>query len=529
MMKLNKQKLLLCLMLLVCMFFASCTLKPNKTQQPLTLQLSAEPSTLNPLLYTDAASSQVVGLVFSGLLKVSTNMQLIPDLAESYQVNKDQTIYTFKLRDNLFFHDGHPLSSKDVKFTFDLLLDSKTNTVRRSNYIINGKKVIFKQLDDRHIQAILPQPFAPFLYHMTMGILPKHLLENVDINTAAFNRQPIGSGPFKFEQWLSAQFVQLKRHERYYADTPKLKEIVLKIIPDNNTALVSLEKGEIDTATLLGKDYQRYQNHPDFNIYRYDDLLYTYLGFNLKNSHFSQLKVRQAVAYAIDKQAIVKGVLKGFGSPAELPASPVSWAYPDIKTPFYHYDPQKSMSLLLECGYQKNQQGYFEKDQKELSFTLITNKGNKDREKVAQLLQQFLKNVGIKMDIRLLEWSSFIKIVNDPSQNKKFDAVILGWSLGLDPDSYNIWHSSQFPKGFNFIAYNNKQVDQLLVQGRLQNNKQVRKEIYQKIYRIIGAEIPYIFLYYPETLTGIQDRVKGLSSASPVGLFNPIENVFITP
>ncbi|MEK9657853.1 MAG: peptide-binding protein [bacterium] len=530
-MKHNKH--LLGLLLIVLIGLAACSQAPinkKKLQKPLTLNISAEPSVLNPILSTDSASSKVIDLVFSGLLRVSTNLELIPDLAQSYTINSEGTIYTFNLHKNAYWHDGKPVTAEDVKFTFERILDPKTNTVRRSNYIINGKEVQFKVINSHCIQAILPQPFAPFLTHMTMGILPKHLLSNQDINTALFNRNPIGSGPFVFQEWHSAQFIRLKRNENYYGKRPKLGSLLLKIIPDQNTALISLEKAEIDQSGISGKDYARYKDHPEFSIHRYEDLVYTYMGFNLKHQFFKDSQIRKAIAMAINKDAIVNGVLKGFGTTAHLPASPVSWAFPEtLKKNPYPYNPEKSRQLLKAAGFRKNKQGILQKNGQPFEFTLITNKGNKDREKVAQLIQQFLKSVDIKVEIRLMEWSSFIKIVNAAKDPKDFDAVILGWSLGLDPDGHSLWHSSQYPKGFNFVAYNNAKVDKALQKGRLTMNTQHRKTIYKQVYHEIAKDLPYIFLYYPESLTGIQDRVKGLSPAGPAGLMNPIENVYLQP
>jgi len=502
------------------------SLDPNGT---LNLNLGAEPTYLNPILSTDVPSSTVGGMVFSGLMRVNSDLEMIPDLAASYSISKDGLVYTFKLRKNVKWHDGAPFTANDVKFTFDKILDPKTNTVRRSNYIIDKKKVKFEVIDNHTFRAILPKPFAPFLTHMGMGILPKHLLENEDINTTKFNRNPVGTGPFVFQLWKPDQYVKLTRNDHYFRSIPKLKGLILKIIPDEQTALVALKKGEIDQGGIPSKDFKKLKNHPKFTIYRYDDLNYTYLGFNLKHPFFKNLKVRQAIAHAINKKAIVKGVLKGFGNEADLPSSPVSWAYPlEANIEKLGFNPDKGRQLLAEEGFKLNTStNTLEKDGKAFEFRIITNKGNKDREKTAQIIQRYLADIGIKVNIQLMEWSSFIKIVNAPIDPKKYDAVILGWSLGLDPDGYAIWHSSQYPKGFNFIGYQNSHVDELIVQGRQETIKSKRKSIYGKIFNKIGQEVPYVFLYYPEVLVGVNKRVRGLSKPGPAGLLNEIENVYV--
>jgi len=525
-------KLTLFASILIAITAASCgpNTVPTNHKDFLRLNLGAEPSLLNPILSTDSASSSVEGMIFSGLMRVNTELEMAPDLAEKVTISKDGRVYTFRLKKNIRWHDGTAMTAADVKFTFDTILDPKTNTVRRSNYIIDGKKIRFTVIDKYTIRANLPQPFSPFLIHMGMGILPRHLLQGKNINTDPFNRHPIGTGPFTFQDWKSGHHILLNRNSDYFGEMPKLEGILMKIIPDERTALLALAKQEIDEASIPKKDYKKYKNHKGINVFRYEDLLYTYLGFNLEHPLFSDHRIRKAIAHAVNKRAIVNGVLKNFGAPAHIPSSPVSWAYPARSSfPIYSYNPEMSKSLLAEAGFILNPKTeLLEKNGAPFKFTLITNKGNKDREKTAQIIQRFLKNIGIEMSIQLMEWSAFIKIVNEPISPKKFDAVILGWSLGLDPDGYAIWHSSQYPRGFNFIGYQNAKVDSLLDQGRRATQKAERKSIYARVYSQIAQDVPYLFLYYPEVLTGINKRIKGLSKPGPAGLMNPIEAVYIT-
>jgi len=528
----TKNKLLYLIIAVVGIVVTACQSTTQNNQmdsQTLFLHLGGEPTYLNPVLSTDSPSSSVEGFIFSGLFKVNANLELEPDLVSTYSVNVSGTEYVFQLKRNVNWHDGQPFTANDVKFTFDVILDKNTNTVRRSGYVLDGIPIQFSVIDDYTIKAILPKPFAPFLNRMAIGILPKHILKNEDINKTAFNRAPIGTGPYKFKRWESAQYVQLERNEEYYFSIPKIKNIIMKIIPDSNTALLALEKGEIDESGIPAKDYERYLKKPNITIHQYYDLVYTYLGFNLDHPVFSDPKVRKAIAYAINKEAIVKGVLKGFGVVANIPSSPVLWSYPpEANIPKFDYNVKKAQQLLKEAGFKLNEKtNQLEKNGQPFSFKIITNKGNKYREKSAQIIQQMLSSIGIDVSIQLLEWSAFIKIVNADQAPKEYDAVILGWSLGLDPDSYSIWHSSQYPKGFNFIGYNNANVDQLLEQGRTTTNKADRKVIYQQLYQKIASDVPYIFLYFPETILGVNKRVKGLSEAGPAGLMNPIENVYL--
>ena len=504
-------------------------LKHNLTYNILKLNLGAEPSLLNPILFTDSPSAEIVGLVFNGLFKVKEDLSMTPDLVANYSISADGKVYTFNLRKDVLWHDGKPFTSDDVLFTFEKLFDSKTNTVRRSDFVINGKPIIFKKIDTYTLKAILPEPFAPFLVNLGLGILPKHLLATEDINTTAFNRRPIGTGPYKFVDWQTNQYVRLTRNNSYYYKIPKIENILFKIIPNENTALIALRKGELDLASIPIREVKRLKNDPKIKIYTYYPLSYSYLGFNLKNTQLKNLKLRQAFAYAIDRNALVKAVLRSFGKAAYITESPYSWAYPDLKTvEKYDYNPEKAKKILRELGYQYNKTSrFFEKDGKVLEFTIITNKGNVDREKTVQIVQQFLSSVGIKVNIQLMEWSSFIKVINEPKDPKNFDLVLLGWSLSIDPDNYGIWYSKEYPRGFNFIGYNNKTIDNLLVKERQEINKLNRKKMFQEIYEILALEVPYYTLYYPEAIVGVNKRVKNLAKPSPLGVLFNIEDIYL--
>jgi len=480
----------------------------------LVFSLGGEVSVLNPILSTDTSSGAVEGVIFSGMTRINEKLEVIPDLAKSWKISKDGKTWTFYLRKDVRWHDGYPFTAEDVKFTFDSVLNPRVNSVRRSDFIIDGKPIQFRVIDKYTLQANLPQPFAPFLIRSGMSAIPKHLLSGKDINTADFNRKPVGTGPFKFAEWKTGDFVRVVRNDAYYDGRPKLLEILFKVIPDENATLVALEAGEIDSAGIPPKDLSRMKKLKGLNIYQYDALLYTYLGLNMDKPFFKDKRVRQALAYATNKKQLVSLILKGLGSAAYCPAAPISWAYSN-NVEKYHYDPEKARKLLRSAGVEK------------LEFTCLVNQGNKEREKAAIVLQQQFKKIGVKMNIRVMEWSALLKIINDSTPPKEFDAAIIGWSLGLDPDGYSIWHSSQFPRGFNFIHYKNLEVDKLLEAGRTTMERGKRKMIYAKLNHLISEDQPYIFLWYPKVVTGIRDRVGGLSRPGPAGMFLNIEKVYI--
>jgi peptide/nickel transport system substrate-binding protein len=253
----------------------------------------------------------------------------------------------------------------------------------------------------------------------------------------------------------------------------------------------------------------------NYNKFRYLSFGYTFVGYNLKNPLFADKRVRQAMAMAVDKDEIIRGVLMGLGKPATGPFKPGTWAYnPNVRT--YPYDPEKARALLAEAGWQdRNGDGLVDKDGKTFEFELLISQGNEVRGKCAEIIQRRLAEIGIKVKIRVVEWAAF---VNDFINKRRFDATILGWTIPLDPDLYDVWHSSKTgPQELNFISFKNEEVDKLLVKGRSTFNIEERKRCYNRIQEILAEEQPYNFLYVPDALPIVQSRFRGIELA-PLGI-----------
>jgi peptide/nickel transport system substrate-binding protein len=351
-----------------------------------------------------------------------------------------------------------------------------------------------------------------------MGIIPRHIYEGKDLIADTANRQPVGTGPYRLKEWVSGQRIVLEAFDDYFEGRPKLDRIVARIIPDQATLFLELKFGGIDSMSPTPAQYKHQIQTEFFKQYfqsfRYPSFGYTYLGYNLKHPLFADKRVRQAIAYAINKKEIIAGVLLGYGSEATGPFIPSSWAYNPAANAFTH-DPVKAKRMLAELGWKTNAQGMLEKDGIPFSFTVITNSANATRLQAAQIIKQQLKQVGIDMKIMVLEWQTMLHKFIDKRQ---FEAVLMGWSVGMDPDSYIIWHSSQTKEGeFNFISYQNEEVDRLLVAGRETFDPVKRKTIYQRIHALIADDQPYTFLFIPDALPVLHRRLKGVEPA-PIGL-----------
>ncbi|HAX61574.1 MAG TPA: peptide-binding protein [Elusimicrobia bacterium] len=466
---------------------------------------------LNPVLSSDSASNDINGLVFNGLVKYDKNINIVGDLAESWTVSDDGKIIIFNLRKNVRWHDGVPFTAEDVEFTYQKLIDPKVKTPYSSDFELVKK---FEIINPHKIKITYKEPFSPGLISWGMGIIPKHIFQNGDFNTHPANRKPIGTGPYKFVEWKTDEKIVLVANPDYFEGHPKISKYIYRIIPDQSVQFLELRNETIDTMALTPDQYNAYQNFfKNYNKFRYPSFGYAYLGYNLLNPLFKEKKIRQAIAHSINKKEIIDGILLGLGVPATGPYPPTSWAYnPDVKD--YEYNPEKAKKIFNELGW-KEDNGILTKNGEKFEFTIITNQGNKSRAVAAELIQSHLKKVGIKVNIRILEWSTFIHQYID---KKRFDAVILGWSLSRDPDQYPLWHSSQQKEGqYNFVSYENKEVDKLLEEGRRVFPEKERQKIYRKIHKILAEDQPYTFLYVADALPVIHKRFIG-PEVAPLGL-----------
>ncbi len=474
-------------------------------------------SNLIPMLATDATSASIAGLIYSGLVKYDKDLNLVGDLAKGWTISKDGLVITFYLHKDVRWQDGTPFTAYDVLFGFKTITNPKTPTAYAGDFMEVKKAEV---LDPYTFRVTYKRPFAPALSSWgDIVVLPRHLLKGKDITKSPLARHPVGLGPFRLKDWVTQERIELVENPTYFKGRPYLDRYVMRVIPDPATMFLELKTGGIDWMGLSPIQYARQTNtkffKKNFKKYKYLSFSYTYLGYNLRLPLFKDKRVRQAISYAIDKEEIIRGVLLGYGVIATGPYKPDAWYYnPHVKR--YPYDPQKAKRLLAEAGWKDiDGDGILEKDGKKFSFTVLTNQGNSLRERTGEIIQYRLSQIGIKMNIRTIEWTAFI---NDFINKHRFEAVILGWTTGEDPDLYDVWHSSKTKPGeLNFIGYKNPEVDKLLVEGRRTFNKEKRKEIYFKFQEILAEDQPYTFLYVPMALPIIHKRFHGIKPA-PAGI-----------
>ncbi len=474
-----------------------------------------EASTLIPVLASDSASFAVAGLIYNGLVKYDKDLKIVGDLADSYIVSKDGLTITFKLRQNVTWHDGKPFTSRDVLYTYRVIIDPKTPTAYSEDF----KQVASVTVPDSHTVVVrYASPYAPALSSWGVNILPAHLLEGHDITKSQLARKPVGTGPFRFKEWVAGQKIELEANKDYFEGRPYLNRYIFRFIPDTSTMYMELKAGGIDQMNLTPVQYARQTDTRLFNAafkkYRYPSNGYLYLGYNLRHHLFKDVRVRRAITAAINKDELIQGVLFGMGQKANGPMIPGRWAH-NSKVNDIPFDPVYAQKLLSEAGWKMGMSGFLEKDGKILRFTILTNQGNQQRLLTAQIIQQRLKQVGIDVRIRIVEWAAFLKEFIDKGN---FEVVLLAWLTSQDPDMYDIWHSSKTKPGeLNFIGYNNSEVDHLLEEGRNTFDIEKRKKAYFRIQEILAEEQPYTFLYVPDALPVVSSRIRGIEPA-PAGI-----------
>ncbi|WP_319765220.1 peptide-binding protein [Maridesulfovibrio sp.] len=482
----------------------------------LTEPTLAEPMCLISALSSDSASHVLASKIFVSALKYNKDIELVPYAAESFEVLEGGKLLKFKLREDIKWFDGKPLTAEDVEFTYNLMIDPETPTAYAGDFK-NIKE--FKRTGKYTFEVRYDKVFARSLITWASDILPKHILEGEDLNTTKYRRDPVGAGPYKLKEWVPGRRIVLEANDDYFEGRPYIDELVYRVIPDLSTQFLELKSGSLDSMELTPQQYLFQTKggnwERDFQKFKYLSFSYAYLGFNMESPFFKDVRVRQAMNYAIDKDEIVKGVLMGQGYPAMGPYKPGTWVYNDKLKP-YGYKPEKAKELLKESGWTDSDgDGILDRNGKPFAFTIITNQGNSLRIKAATIIQNRLKDVGIAVKIRTVEWAAFLKEFIDKG---RFDATILGWNILQDPDIYSVWHSSKaVPGGLNFVKYKNSELDELLDLGRSTLDQAKRKVIYDRIQEIMHEEQPYCFLYVPMALPIYSSRIKGLK-VEPAGL-----------
>jgi len=428
-----------------------------------------------------------------------------PEYAKTFlPATEHNPVVLFQLRTGVKFHDGHEFDSGDVKFTYESIVDGKNRSPRIPDY----EPVKAVETPDKYrVRVVYKRLFSPGFGSWAMGILPEHLLNEKQMRAEAerkeipfdkfnmrksdFNLHPIGCGPFRFEQWETDEFIKVVRFEDYWEGPAQYSARIMRIIPDSITQEMEFYAGAVDSFGPRPNQVRRLKADERFQNFSGLSYGYDYIGYNMRRELFKDKRVRRALGMAIDVDKIIRFVRYDQAERITGPFVKQTEYYDQsIKPP--PYDPDGALTLLAEAGWKRNSAGWLEKNGKRFRFTLITNNGNDIRRDIMAVAQDGWKKIGVDVNVDMLEWSVFIGKYIDQGD---FDACVLGWSMGIDPDLYQIWHSSQTnPHQLNFCGYKNAEADDLIIRIRQEYDNRKQIDLCHKLHRIIADEQPYTFI-----------------------------------
>ncbi len=486
-----------------------------------------EPTRISPLFaYLNDADRDLSNLVFSGLTRLGQHGEVLPDLAESWDIDGDGKSVTFHLRPGVVWHTGVAFTSADVIFTYSLLADP--NVRSDPDQAPLWRQVKCTAPDDLTVMCQLPEPFSPFMAYSTVGIVPKHLLEGADAASLfdnPFNRAPVGTGPYRLLQFDPSAVV-LKANTKYHLGAVGIPEVELRFYQDAAGATAGMVRGEVDGLLLDSAasqdDYGTLTSLGGVKAYNANRTAYTILYLNNSAPPLNEKPIRRAIAETIDIDAVIGGLLGGRATRADSPIVPGTWAFnPEVQS--YKYDKGDARDLLEEAGWTLSEgKDVRERNGTELRLSLMTDQ-DPVRGAIAEEVARQLAEAGIAATVVREDSTSLIRDFLVPRQ---YQAAIFGWDPGPDPDPYPAWHSSQATgNGRNLAAFTSDEADRIMEEARLTWDLDQRQRLYFTFQDIFHDDVPSVLLFYPVYTYFISDEVKGVELGTLFGASSRFRNV----
>lgn len=460
--------------------------------------------------HSNTIDNDICHLVYRGLMQLGENGRIVPDLAESWNVT-DGRIYQFRLKPNLFWHDGQPLTIHDVIFSYSILQDPELAEI--PGLPAPWRSVTVEQLDDRTLQITLPQPFAPFLDLTTVGILPQHIYQGTSARTLVtepLTENPIGAGPMRIVE-MTPDHVRLEPSSANGDASPFISALEFRFFPDYGNVIAAFESQQIDGLSLLApSDARNATTRSDIQLFSSVESGYENVVLNVNNPNtpfFQERNVRQALLYAIDRERLIAEMLAGQGIVASGLLAPGHWAYtPEVRQ--YPHDPATAQTLLDQAGWiDSNGDGVRDKDGRSFEFILLVKDDNLHQQ-VGMKLAADWAEIGVRAVVQPVPFSG---LVGDFLAPRTFEAALTDWNQVGDPDPYPQWHSSQIEgNGQNYAGWQNAEADQLMETARQITDETERRRLYAQFQAIFAEELPSLPLFHPLYTYGVSTRVKNV-------------------
>lgn len=473
--------------------------KEEKSKEKVLIYGSGDYTAINPAI---KEHGEINSLIFTGLMKHDLENNVETDLAQKVEGTDDLLTYTFTLREDATFHDGEPVKAEDVEFTLKSILNPDNGSEIVSNYEdITDMKV----LDDYKISITLKEPNVAFLDYMTIGILPKHLLEGKDIVTDGFNQKPVGTGPYKLISWDMGQSITLEKYDGYYNGSAKVDKVIFKIVDDADARALQLKSGELDLAQITPKASKELEGTAGYTTLDMKTADYTGIMYNFNHKLFKENReLPNALSYAIDRQAIIDTVLLGQGTIAYSPLQTSIYNNPDVEK--YEYNPEKAKTMLEDAGWKIGANGYYEKKGQELGFTINNGQGDQVRVDMSNICAQNLQEIGVNAKVK----------VNAETDWGGQEAYLIGWGSPFDPDdhTYKVFGTD---KGANYSSYSNGAVDSLLTKARELQTMDERIPVYQEFQNELSKDLPFTFIAYINAIYMANSSIAGITPDKVLG------------
>ncbi len=510
---------------------SACEQGSDSARDPNTLYtlMSANPNTLNVVSAVDAYANVIHQRISDPLLEMDKDLNIMPCVAKSWKWVKQDglLILEFKLRDDVYWHDGIKMTAQDWVYTFSVITNVNSKAFNKSVKFKEGTNWVVdwvKAPDDYTLQVAYNRPFAPALMSwVDMFALPRHIYEKLnweEFHASPYNRSPLGNGAFMFKKWTTGKQIELVANTNYWRTAPLMKRILYKIINDDNVALIAFRNGDFDIFAFTPEQYlleaKKDYFSNDYTVVTYSTFSTGQLAWNCaSNSIFSDRLVRRAMTHALDRVTIAREILHGFSTIITGPNYINSWAYDKSIKP-WPFDLEKSASLLKQAGWSDtDKDGILDKDGRPLKFEVLMGSGSPDQETMMLNLRQNLQKIGVDMEIRPLEWGA----LSTRLRNKEFDAIMFGWSLDYDPDLYDIFHSDSIKDGLNYGSYSNPKIDALISLDRHTLDKNQRIKYQFQMHQILHEDQVYTHLFSRKAIVAIRKNLKGWGIGKD-GLFN---------